>query len=313
MERTVTFKGTPLTLTGAALKPGDPAPDATLIRQDLQTVHLKDYLGKVLLISVVPSLDTGVCSAQTRRFNEEASRLPEGVRVLTVSMDLPFAQKRFCGEADIDRIEVLSDYRDAAFGQAYGTLVKELRLNARAVFVIRCSGYHSLCGVCSRDYRTPELRGVAERRSFVALRFPMIRWLPVPHEVTTTGERLPFAGCHSVKYPPGWEASARPLTALGEAYGGWTAFIEHDSQLPFGRLSAASGERPHSHRRRLTRVPPSTRARPCCKHGTANRFPSCRLQTSPIWHGGVSWRVSMACRGSIPHACACWNLWGRSK
>jgi thiol peroxidase len=140
MERTVTFKGTPLTLIGAALKPGDPAPDATLVTQDLQTVHLKDYLGKVLLISVVPSLDTGVCSAQTRRFNEEASRLPEGVRVLTVSMDLPFAQKRFCGEADINRIEVLSDYRDAAFGQAYGTLVKELRLNARAVFVIDAAG-----------------------------------------------------------------------------------------------------------------------------------------------------------------------------
>jgi thiol peroxidase len=140
MERTVTFKGTPLTLMGATLKPGDPAPDATLVTQDLQTVHLKDYFGKVLLISVVSSLDTGVCSAQTRRFNEEASRLPEGVRVLTVSMDLPFAQKRFCGEADIDRIEVLSDYRDAAFGQAYGTLVKELRLNARAVFVIDAAG-----------------------------------------------------------------------------------------------------------------------------------------------------------------------------
>jgi thiol peroxidase len=94
----------------------------------------------VLLISVVPSLDTGVCSAQTRRFNEEASRLPDGVRVLTVSMDLPFAQKRFCGEADINRIEVLSDHRDASFGQAYGTLIKELRLNARAVFVIDPAG-----------------------------------------------------------------------------------------------------------------------------------------------------------------------------
>jgi len=140
MERTVTFKGTPLTLMGAELKPGDPAPDATLVTQDLQTVHLKDYFGKVLLISVVPSLDTGVCSAQTRRFNEEASRLPEGVRVLTVSMDLPFAQKRFCGEADINRIEVLSDHRDASFGQAYGTLIKELRLNARAVFVIDPAG-----------------------------------------------------------------------------------------------------------------------------------------------------------------------------
>jgi thiol peroxidase len=142
MERAnaVTFKGTPLTLVGPELKAGDPAPDATLVTQDLRTVHLKDYFGKVLLISVVPSLDTGVCSEQTRRFNEEASRLPESVRVLTVSMDLPFAQKRFCGEANIDRIEVLSDHREASFGQAYGTLVKELRIETRAVFVIDPSG-----------------------------------------------------------------------------------------------------------------------------------------------------------------------------
>jgi len=142
MERAnaVTFKGTPLTLVGPELKPGDPAPDATLINQDLQTVHLKDYFGKVLLISAVPSLDTGVCSAQTRRFNEVATQLPGSVRLLTVSMDLPFAQKRFCGEANIDKIEVLSDHREASFGQAYGTLIKELRLNTRAVFVIDPSG-----------------------------------------------------------------------------------------------------------------------------------------------------------------------------
>jgi len=142
MERAnaVTFKGTPLTLVGPERKPGDVAPDATLVTQDLQTVHLKDYFGKVLLISVVPSLDTGVCAAQTRRFNEEASQLPESVRVLTVSMDLPFAQKRFCGEANIDKIEVLSDHREASFGQAYGTLVKELRIETRAVFVVDPSG-----------------------------------------------------------------------------------------------------------------------------------------------------------------------------
>ncbi len=142
MERpnAVTFKGTPLTLVGPELKPGDPAPDATLVAQNLQTVHLKDYFGTVLLISVVPSLDTSVCSAQTRRFNEEASQLLDRVRILTVSMDLPFAQKRFCGEADIDRIEVLSDHHSASFGQAYGTLIKELRLESRAVFVIDPSG-----------------------------------------------------------------------------------------------------------------------------------------------------------------------------
>lgn len=142
MERAnaVTFKGNPLTLVGPELKPGDTAPDAVLVTQDLQTVRLKDYFGKVLLISVVPSLDTGLCAAQTRRFNEEASQLPNSVRVLTVSMDLPFAQKRFCGEASIDKIEVLSDHREASFGQAYGTLVKELRVEARAVFVIDPTG-----------------------------------------------------------------------------------------------------------------------------------------------------------------------------
>lgn len=142
MERhgVVTFLGNPLTLVGNALKPGDPAPDATLIKQDLSPVNLRDYFGKVLLISVVPSLDTGVCSAQTKRFNEEACRLPESVRVLTVSMDLPFAQKRFCSAEHIDNIEVLSDHREAAFGQAYGTLVKELRIECRALFVIDPQG-----------------------------------------------------------------------------------------------------------------------------------------------------------------------------
>lgn len=142
MERhgVVTFLGNPLTLVGNALKPGDPAPDATLIKQDLSPVNLRDYFGKVLLISVVPSLDTGVCSAQTKRFSEEACRLPESVRVLTVSMDLPFAQKRFCSAEHIDNIEVLSDYREAAFGQAYGTLVKELRIECRALFVIDPQG-----------------------------------------------------------------------------------------------------------------------------------------------------------------------------
>lgn len=142
MERpnAVTFRGNPLTLIGKELHPGDPAPDATLVTQDLQSVRLSDYFGKVLLISVVPSLDTGVCSAQTKRFNEEASQLPESVKVLTVSMDLPFAQKRFCGAENIDKIEVLSDHREGSFGQAYGTLVKELRIESRAVFVVDPQG-----------------------------------------------------------------------------------------------------------------------------------------------------------------------------
>lgn len=136
----VTFKGQPLTLVGPELKPGDKAPDFTIIDQSLQPASLKDYAGKVILLSVVPSLDTGICSAQTKRFNEEAAKLPEDVIILTVSMDLPFAQARFCGAENIDRVKVLSDHRDASFAQAYGTLVKELRLESRAIFVIDRDG-----------------------------------------------------------------------------------------------------------------------------------------------------------------------------
>ncbi|MEJ5251397.1 MAG: thiol peroxidase [Chthonomonadetes bacterium] len=136
----VTFKGQPLTLVGPELKPGDKAPDFTIIDQSLNPVSLKDYAGKIVLLSVVPSLDTGICSAQTKRFNEEAAKLPEDVAILTVSMDLPFAQARFCGAENIDRVKVLSDHRDASFAQAYGTLVKELRLESRAIFVIDRDG-----------------------------------------------------------------------------------------------------------------------------------------------------------------------------
>lgn len=142
MERpgAVTFKGQPLTLVGPEIKPGDKAPDFTIIDQSLNPVSLKDYAGKVVLLSVVPSLDTGVCSAQTKRFNEEAAKLPEDVMILTISMDLPFAQARFCSTEHIDRVKVLSDHRDASFAQAYGTLVKELRLESRAIFVIDRDG-----------------------------------------------------------------------------------------------------------------------------------------------------------------------------
>ncbi|GIV10108.1 MAG: putative thiol peroxidase [Fimbriimonadales bacterium] len=142
MERVnaVTFLGNPLTLIGKELKSGDPVPDATVIKQDLTPVNIHNYKGKVLLISVVPSLDTSVCSAQTKKFNEAASQLPDSVKVITVSMDLPFAQKRFCGVENIDKIEVLSDHREGAFGQAYGALVKELRILSRAVFVVDPQG-----------------------------------------------------------------------------------------------------------------------------------------------------------------------------
>lgn len=130
------FKGSPATLVGPELKAGDKAPAFTAVGNDLSTVEASAYAGKVRIINSVPSLDTGVCDAQTRRFNQEAANLGENVAILTISMDLPFAQKRWCGAAGIDRVTTLSDYRDASFSTAFGTLVKEWRLCSRAVFVI---------------------------------------------------------------------------------------------------------------------------------------------------------------------------------
>jgi len=131
----VTFKGKSVTLVGNEVKVGDAAPDFKVLANDLSEVTLADTKGSVRLISVVPSIDTGVCDAQTRRFNEEAAKL-EDVKVLTISADLPFAQKRWCGANGIENVQTLSDHRDVSFGQAYGVLIKELRLLARAIFVI---------------------------------------------------------------------------------------------------------------------------------------------------------------------------------
>lgn len=132
----VTFKGNPLTLIGAELKKGDKAPNFQLLANDLSPVTLETFKGKTKLISVVPSLDTPVCDQQTKRFNEEASKLPSSVVVLTVSADLPFAQSRWCGAAHADKIKCLSDHRETAFAKAYGVLIKELRLLSRSIFVI---------------------------------------------------------------------------------------------------------------------------------------------------------------------------------
>ncbi len=132
----VTFKGNPLTLIGQELKVGDKAPEFQLLDDALQAVKLSDSKGKTRLISVVPSLDTPVCDQQTRRFNEEAGKLPSNVAVYTVSVDLPFAQKRFCSTAGIAKIKVLSDHKDVNFGTNYGVLIKELRLDTRAIFII---------------------------------------------------------------------------------------------------------------------------------------------------------------------------------
>ena len=137
-ERTgvITFQSNPLTLVGPEIKVGESAPDFTVLSGDLSPVTLQSFKGKTKLISVVPSLDTPVCDQQTRRFNEEAGKLPEDIVVLTISADLPFAQGRFCSTAGIKKIQVLSDHKETSFGEAYGTLIKELRLLTRAIFII---------------------------------------------------------------------------------------------------------------------------------------------------------------------------------
>ncbi|GMV80195.1 MAG: putative thiol peroxidase [Planctomycetota bacterium] len=137
-ERTgvITFKGGPLTLVGPELKVGDKAPEFSVVDGGLAEVTLKSSAGKTRLISVVPSLDTPVCDQQTRKFNEEAAKLPGNVAVITVSVDLPFAQKRFCSTAGIEKVQVVSDYKTRDFGHKYGLFIKELALLTRAVLVV---------------------------------------------------------------------------------------------------------------------------------------------------------------------------------
>ena len=132
----VTFAGNPIALLGKEVKVGDKAPAFTLLDNGLGEKTLADYAGKVKVISVVPSLDTGVCDAQTRWFNQNVSNLGENVVVLTVSVDLPFAQKRWCGAAGIDQVETLSDHRDLSFGENYGFILEGLRLLSRGIVVI---------------------------------------------------------------------------------------------------------------------------------------------------------------------------------
>jgi thiol peroxidase len=137
MERpaATTLKGNPLTLIGPELKAGDNAPDFSLVDKGLKPVTLKDTGNHVRIFSVVPSLDTPVCDAQTKKFNEAAAQLPD-VDIFTVSMDLPFAQSRWCGAFGVERVKMLSDHREGSFGANYGTLIKELRIESRAIFVV---------------------------------------------------------------------------------------------------------------------------------------------------------------------------------
>lgn len=130
------FKGNPVTLLGPSLKVGDKAPDFRVVDNSLSPVTLSDSRGKTRIISCVPSLDTPVCDSETRRFNLEAAQLPFNIVVLTISLDLPFAQKRWCAAAGVDKVSILSDYQERSFGLAYGVLIKELQLLSRSIFVV---------------------------------------------------------------------------------------------------------------------------------------------------------------------------------
>ncbi len=135
-ERTVTMKGNPLTLVGAEIKPGDKAPDFASLLGPGAKATLSDFSGKVKIFNVVVSIDTPVCDVQTQRFGGEIKSLPDNVELVTVSMDLPFAQSRYVKDACIEKVSCLSDHQDASFGNSYGVLIKENRLLARAVFVV---------------------------------------------------------------------------------------------------------------------------------------------------------------------------------
>jgi thiol peroxidase len=136
----VTLRGNSLTLLGKEVKVGDKAPDVELLDNALKPVKLSSYSGKVVVVSSVPSLDTPTCDMETRRFNMEAAKLSEAIVILTVSTDLPFAQKRWCGAAGVEKVKTLSDHRETAFGLSFGVLIKELRLLARSIFVLDKSG-----------------------------------------------------------------------------------------------------------------------------------------------------------------------------
>ncbi len=161
MEK-ITMKGNPLTLEGRGLAIGDAAPDVELTNNDLAPVRISSFRGKVCVLSSVPSLDTPVCDLETRRFNEEAGKLGDNVVIVTVSMDLPFAQKRWCGSAGVEKVITLSDYKERSFGKEYGVLIKELKLLARCIFVLDRKGIIQYIQLVSEVSREPDYEAVLD-------------------------------------------------------------------------------------------------------------------------------------------------------
>lgn len=159
---TVTFRGNPLHLEGKQPVVGQKAPDFSLSANDLSPRGLGDYAGKVLVLVSVPSLDTPVCDMEVRRFNTEAASLSDKVRIVAVSCDLPFAQARWCGAAGVEAVESLSDHMETSFGKNYGVLIKELRLLARAVFVVAPDGTLAYSQIVPEVSSEPDYDAVLE-------------------------------------------------------------------------------------------------------------------------------------------------------
>ncbi len=158
----VSMKGQSLTLLGNEVEAGQKAPDFEVVANDLSTVRFSSFNGKICIISSVPSLNTAVCDMQTRRFNEEAIKLGEDVAVLTISMDLPFAQKLWCGTAGVKNVQTLSDHREASFATAFGILIKEMRLIARAVFVVDKDGVIRYIQIVEELANEPDYQSVLD-------------------------------------------------------------------------------------------------------------------------------------------------------
>jgi len=166
-ERTgqFTFGGKPFTMVGPELKIGDKAPEFELADNDMKPFKLSSLAGKTVILSVVTSLDTSTCDIETRRFNQEAEKLGDDVMILTISMDLPFAQKRWCGTAGVTRVKTLSDYKEATFGKAYGVLIKELYLLARTIFVVDSKGVIRYIQRVKEGSHEPDYKAVLDAMS----------------------------------------------------------------------------------------------------------------------------------------------------
>ena len=158
----VTMKDQSMTLLGNEVEVGQKAPDFEVVTNNLSTVRFSSFHDKICIISSVPSLDTAVCDMQTRRFNEEAIKFGEDVVVLTISMDLPFAQKLWCGTAGVKNVQTLSDHREASFATAFGVLIKDVRLIARAVFIVDKDGIIRYIQIVDELTNEPDYQSVLD-------------------------------------------------------------------------------------------------------------------------------------------------------